>query len=246
MPADAVLESAYADAASDDYVEEDAGQRETARRALARIERSRRNGARGDAARPRLLGRLPAGRGARARLGVDGRRAVAVRLGVRARRRSASTCVTGDLFTAPLPAASYDAVVMGDVIEHLPRPGEALDRIADAAARRAASLDGAPGRRQPPSRAGWAGAGGRSSRRTCSSSRATRCARCSSATAGPCSRSTRAEGLQRALLPRARRRLLAGRRAARSCAAREAPASPTACGRRTSATAWLVIARRPG
>ncbi|MDX6683295.1 MAG: hypothetical protein QOG94_3334, partial [Solirubrobacteraceae bacterium] len=36
MPADAVLESAYADAASDDYVEEEAGQRETARRALAR------------------------------------------------------------------------------------------------------------------------------------------------------------------------------------------------------------------
>src|SRR5204862_8075574 len=39
MPADAVLESAYADAASDDYVDEEAGQRETARRALAQIER---------------------------------------------------------------------------------------------------------------------------------------------------------------------------------------------------------------
>ena len=38
MPADAVLESADADAASDDYVDEEAGQRETARRSLARIE----------------------------------------------------------------------------------------------------------------------------------------------------------------------------------------------------------------
>ena len=39
MPAAATLAGAYADAASDDYVEEEAGQRETARRALARIER---------------------------------------------------------------------------------------------------------------------------------------------------------------------------------------------------------------
>ena len=39
MPSDAELETAYADAASDDYVDEEAGQRETARRMLARIER---------------------------------------------------------------------------------------------------------------------------------------------------------------------------------------------------------------
>src|SRR3954452_9342954 len=38
MPSEEVLESAYADAASGDYVEEEAGQRETARRILARIE----------------------------------------------------------------------------------------------------------------------------------------------------------------------------------------------------------------
>ena len=37
---------------------------------------------------------------------------------------------TGDLLTSPLPLAPYDAIVMGDVIEHLPRPGEALDRMA--------------------------------------------------------------------------------------------------------------------
>ena len=38
---------------------------------------------------------------------------------------------TGDLLTAPLPLGHYDAIVMGDVIEHLPRPGEALDRLAE-------------------------------------------------------------------------------------------------------------------
>src|SRR5258708_33119439 len=38
MPDDELLASAYAVAESDDYVEEEAGQRETARRALARIE----------------------------------------------------------------------------------------------------------------------------------------------------------------------------------------------------------------
>jgi SAM-dependent methyltransferase len=35
-----------------------------------------------------------------------------------------------DLLTAELDPASFDAVVLGDVIEHLPDPGRALDRIA--------------------------------------------------------------------------------------------------------------------
>src|SRR3712207_5922111 len=39
MPTDAELGEAYGEAASEDYVEEEAGQRETARRALAQIER---------------------------------------------------------------------------------------------------------------------------------------------------------------------------------------------------------------
>ncbi|MDQ3609133.1 MAG: hypothetical protein M3459_09565, partial [Actinomycetota bacterium] len=39
MPSDAALGEAYGEAASDDYIGEEAGQRETARRALARIER---------------------------------------------------------------------------------------------------------------------------------------------------------------------------------------------------------------
>src|SRR5580765_1213774 len=39
FPEEAALSEAYADAASSDYVEEEAGQRETARLVLARIER---------------------------------------------------------------------------------------------------------------------------------------------------------------------------------------------------------------
>src|SRR3712207_1601407 len=36
---------------------------------------------------------------------------------------------TEDLLTAELPPGAFDAVVMGDVIEHLPDPGAALDRV---------------------------------------------------------------------------------------------------------------------
>src|SRR5436190_2049007 len=45
FPTDTELAQAYADAASDDYVEEEAGQRETARRVLERIERHAARGA---------------------------------------------------------------------------------------------------------------------------------------------------------------------------------------------------------
>src|SRR3712207_2382656 len=41
MPPEAVLENAYAEAASDEYLAEEDGQRETARRILARVERHR-------------------------------------------------------------------------------------------------------------------------------------------------------------------------------------------------------------
>jgi SAM-dependent methyltransferase len=131
MPEDAELEQAYASAASDDYVDEEAGQRETARRTLARIEahaptpegRERRLLDLGcwvgfllSEASQRgweTVGIEPsdfASEYARDRLGLDVR--------------------TDDLFTAPLPEHHFDAVTLGDVIEHLPRPGEALDRIA--------------------------------------------------------------------------------------------------------------------
>jgi SAM-dependent methyltransferase len=126
MPSDAQLGELYEDAESMDYVEEEAGQRETARWVLADIERHRAPG--------RLLdlgcwvgfllseaekrgwqgtGVEPSGWAsayARDRLGLDVR--------------------TADLFAADLEAASYDAIFLGDVIEHLPRPGAALDRFA--------------------------------------------------------------------------------------------------------------------
>lgn len=129
MPAEAELELAYADAASEDYVDEEAGQRETARRVLARIEAAR-SGQRGhlldlgcwvgfllsEATRRgwTVTGVEPsafASAYARDRLGLDVR--------------------TEDLFTAELPLGGYDAVVLGDVLEHLPDPGAALDRIGD-------------------------------------------------------------------------------------------------------------------
>lgn len=127
MPSDAMLEGAYGEAASADYVEEEAGQRETARRALARLERwaprrghlldlgcwvgfllaeARERGWEGVGVEPSAF----ASAYARERLGLDVRRA--------------------GLLDADLPAGAFDAAVLGDVIEHLPRPGEALDRLA--------------------------------------------------------------------------------------------------------------------
>jgi SAM-dependent methyltransferase len=128
MPADAELEAAYADAASDDYVDEEAGQRETARRMLARIE----------AHAPQRGSILDLGcwvgfllaeareRGWREQVGIE----PSAFASAYARDRLGLDVRTDDLFTAQLPEHSFDAIVLGDVIEHLPRPGEALDRIA--------------------------------------------------------------------------------------------------------------------
>ncbi len=82
MPAETVLAPAYAGAASEDYVEEEAGQRETARRALAQIEAyAPDRGAMLDLGC--WVGFLLA-EGSRPRLGDARRRAERVRLGVRA------------------------------------------------------------------------------------------------------------------------------------------------------------------
>ena len=126
MPADEVLESAYADAASEDYVAEADGQRETARRVLTRVEahrpvgtlldlgcwvgfllaEARERGWEGTGIEPSTF----ASQYARDTFGLDVR--------------------NENLFTADLPGESFDAVVLGDVIEHLVDPGSALDRIA--------------------------------------------------------------------------------------------------------------------
>lgn len=126
FPLEAELEEAYADAASEDYVEEEAGQRATARRVLLRVERHSPRGRLLDVgcwlgftlaeARARgweTVGLEPsefASRYARERLGLDVR------------------CV--GLGTADLPDGAFQAVILGDVIEHLPRPGDALERVA--------------------------------------------------------------------------------------------------------------------
>src|SRR4051794_17316297 len=126
FPAEAVLAEAYGEAESEAYVEEDAGQRETARRALERIEAQVGTGTLLDLgcwvgfllaeAKDRgweTLGVEPsrfASDFARDRLGLDVR--------------------TQDLFTAELPEGHFDEVVLGDVIEHLPEPDVALDRVA--------------------------------------------------------------------------------------------------------------------
>jgi SAM-dependent methyltransferase len=138
MPADAVLESAYAGAASEDYIDEEAGQRATARRALERIE-------------ARLTPvPIPAGNGGpRHRTLLDlgcwvgfllaeaaerGWDAIGVEpsefASEYARARLGLDVRTGDLFGTELPLHHFDAIVMGDVIEHLPRPADALERMA--------------------------------------------------------------------------------------------------------------------
>lgn len=127
FPAEAELDAAYAEAASDDYLLEEAGQRAGFASVLRRIERYSPAGAILDVgcwvgfllaeARERgwreCVGVEPssfASAYAREHLGLD----------VRSER----------LLAAELPESHFDVIVMGDVLEHLVRPGEALDRIA--------------------------------------------------------------------------------------------------------------------
>ncbi len=126
MPGHEMLERAYEEAESGDYLNEEAGQRATARAALDRIERHVAPerlldagcwvGFLLDEARRRgwqVVGVEPsefAVRHARERLGLDVRQAA--------------------LFDAGLEPRGFDALVLADVIEHLPDPGAALDQLA--------------------------------------------------------------------------------------------------------------------
>jgi SAM-dependent methyltransferase len=128
MPSEVELGEAYGEAASDDYVEEEEGQRATARIALDRIERH--TGGPGalldlgcwvgfllseaDKRGWKTLGVEPsdfAAAYAKDELGLD--------------------IIQGDLLEADVPLGEWDAVVLGDVIEHLLDPAGALDRIAE-------------------------------------------------------------------------------------------------------------------
>jgi SAM-dependent methyltransferase len=124
FPDEAELARQYAVAASDDYVEEEEGQRASFRRVLERIERFTTPGPLLDVgcwvgflmSEAASRGWEPTGlepsefawRHATEELGLDVRRE--------------------DLFEADLPPARYKAVVLGDVLEHLTRAGDALDR----------------------------------------------------------------------------------------------------------------------
>lgn len=116
----------YERAESGDYLDEEAGQRASARRVLERVERFGGPGPLLDIgcwvgflmSEAEKRGWEPAGIEpsrfasgyARDQLGLDVR--------------------TEDLFAGDLPDGRFDAVVMGDVLEHLTRAGEALDRVA--------------------------------------------------------------------------------------------------------------------
>jgi SAM-dependent methyltransferase len=128
FPTEAELGEAYGEAASDDYVEEEAGQRATARVALERIERF-----------------APA-RGAILDLGcwvgfllAEARERGWETVGVEpsefassyARERLGLDVIRAGLLEAELGDRQFQAVVMGDVIEHLPDPAGALDRMAE-------------------------------------------------------------------------------------------------------------------
>jgi SAM-dependent methyltransferase len=130
FPGEEWLAQAYARAESRDYIDEEHGQRAQARAALDAIERHVTAG--------RLLDL-----GCWAGFLLDeGRRRGWDALGVEpsafaskfAREQLGVDVRTADLFSADLEPRSFDAVVLGDVIEHLPDPGRALDRITALAA----------------------------------------------------------------------------------------------------------------
>jgi SAM-dependent methyltransferase len=126
MPGEAELTTAYADAASEEYVAEEAGQRATARRALERIETY--------TPRPGALLDLGCWVGFLLAEARDrGWRTTGVEPSTFASARARALgleVITADLMDAELPAGAFDAVVMGDVIEHLVEPQAALQRIA--------------------------------------------------------------------------------------------------------------------
>ncbi len=128
MPSAAILDTAYEEAASEDYVDEEAGQRASARRALTRIEQH----APGRGALLDLgcwVGFLLAE--ARARgwrtLGVEPSEFAAAY----AREQLGLDVVRAGLLEAELPLRAFDAATMGDVIEHLPDPQRALARVRE-------------------------------------------------------------------------------------------------------------------
>jgi SAM-dependent methyltransferase len=125
FPTDEELSAEYARASSDDYVEEAAGQRESARRMLAKVE--------GHVAPGRLLDLGPwvgfymaeAESRGWSTLGVE---PSTFAVGY-ARERLGLEVRNEDLYEVELPESGFDAVLMGDVLEHLTRTDDALERV---------------------------------------------------------------------------------------------------------------------
>ncbi len=126
FPSEEELDAEYVKAASDEYVEEEEGQRASAALLMEKVERYASPGRLVDvgcwvglymaAAEDRgweTVGIEPstyASEHARRELGLDVR--------------------TDNLFTADIEAGSFDVVLLGDVLEHLTRAGDALEHLA--------------------------------------------------------------------------------------------------------------------
>jgi SAM-dependent methyltransferase len=126
MPSDVILGEVYGEAADVEYVDEEEGQRATARTILDRLEEH-----------------VPPGRLLDLGCWVGFLMSEATKRGwtakgvepsawasTYAREQLGLDVVNDDLMTASLPEGGFDAVVLGDVIEHLPNPSEGLQRIA--------------------------------------------------------------------------------------------------------------------
>ena len=128
FPEDHELDAAYAEAAADEYVEEESGQRVSFGRVLDRVERHVPKGALLDIGC--WVGFLLAtarDRGWRECVGVEPSDFAATyaseRLGLDVRRAG--------LLSADLPLAHFDAVNLGDVLEHLTDTDGALARMRE-------------------------------------------------------------------------------------------------------------------
>ena len=126
FPAEETLNEGYASVEDHAYLEEEEGQRATAVRMLERIERHVGVGALCDlGCWVGFLLSEAERRGWEAR-GVEPSRFASDF----ARDRLGLHVETGTMNDVELPHGHFDAVVLADVIEHLPAPGEALERIS--------------------------------------------------------------------------------------------------------------------
>ncbi len=120
------LDESYAEVVDETYLAEEAGQRATARRALELIERHVERRALLDVGAWVGFFVSEAERRGWDAVGLEPSRFASAF----AREHFGTRVETGTLQQVDLPERHFDAVVLGDVIEHLPDPGETLDRIA--------------------------------------------------------------------------------------------------------------------